>query len=339
MKRITYLLICASLFSYAFAAPQNEMEPPQAIEEELDDFLVESELEEIAQDFKEESSLENDDFFANLEEAAKSVEPIAQAPAVTKTAQPIAQPSAALPKETTTAATPVVKQKKAEVAPVAPKKIAKQSTPVQISFDQVFSGSPIIYSVLFFLSIAAMFIWLYAQTSIRSLNALTKPVISSLRNQLSSNQYDDALALCQQHNNFFCRMVASGILSRAHGIHVISDVMKAEGKRATMGYWQKIALLNDIAIIAPMIGLLGTVLGMFYAFYDLNRSMESIASLFDGLGVSVGTTVAGLIVAILAMILHSLSKYRLTRVLSSVENEANALAILIDQRTFAPQDK
>ena len=50
-----------------------------------------------------------------------------------------------------------------------------------------------------------------------------------------------------------------------------------------------------------MIGLLGTVLGMFYAFYDLNRSMESISALFDGLGVSVGTTVGGLIVAILAL--------------------------------------
>jgi biopolymer transport protein ExbB len=82
-----------------------------------------------------------------------------------------------------------------------------------------------------------------------------------------------------------------------------------------------------------MLGLLGTVLGMFYAFYDVNRSIESISTLFDGLGISVGTTVAGLVVAILALILHSTAKYRLVRTLAQVENEAHHVAALIDDRT------
>ena len=96
--------------------------------------------------------------------------------------------------------------------------------------------------------------------------------------------------------------------------------------RMTISYWQKINLLNDIAIIAPMLGLLGTVLGMFYAFYDLNRSAESISALFDGLGISVGTTVGGLVVAILALMFHAITKYRLTRQLTYVEARAEALA-------------
>ena len=111
------------------------------------------------------------------------------------------------------------------------------------------------------------------------------------------------------------------------------ESMKAEGKRSTIGFWQKLGLLNDIAIVAPMLGLLGTVLGMFYAFYDVNRSIESVTSLFDGLGVSVGTTVAGLIVAILALILHSSAKYRLIRLLSQVESDAHHTTSLIDNYT------
>jgi biopolymer transport protein ExbB/TolQ len=75
-----------------------------------------------------------------------------------------------------------------------------------------------------------------------------------------------------------------------------------------------------------MLGLLGTVTGMFYAFYDLNRSMESLSTLFDGLGISVGTTVAGLIVAILAMLSYTFLKYRLIRSMTAVENEAMQLA-------------
>lgn len=38
------------------------------------------------------------------------------------------------------------------------------------------------------------------------------------------------------------------------------------------------ALLNEIAVIAPMIGLLGTVLGLFFAFYDTNRTSKSLKS-------------------------------------------------------------
>src|SRR5208283_4095219 len=108
------------------------------------------------------------------------------------------------------------------------------------------------------------------------------------------------------------------------------ESMRAEAKRSTVGFWQKIGLLSDIAVIAPMLGLLGTVLGMFYAFYDVNRSIESISTLFDGLGISVGTTVAGLIVAILALILQSTAKYRLVRSLSRVETDAHHVASLID---------
>ena len=108
------------------------------------------------------------------------------------------------------------------------------------------------------------------------------------------------------------------------------ELMKAEGKRASHKLWQRISLLNDVAIIAPMLGLLGTVLGMFYAFYDLNRSMESISALFDGLGISVGTTVGGLIVALIALFFHAMSKHRLMKQLILIESEANTMAHLID---------
>lgn len=103
------------------------------------------------------------------------------------------------------------------------------------------------------------------------------------------------------------------------------ETMRAEGKRCTLPFWQRLGLLNDIAIIAPMLGLLGTVLGMFYAFYDMDRSMTSLSHLFDGLGVSVGTTLAGLCVAIISLALHAIAKYRLVSALCRVEAQAETL--------------
>lgn len=197
-------------------------------------------------------------------------------------------------------------------------------TPDAISIDlmQAFRGSPTIYSILFCLSVCALGIFLYTLGSIQLSTHLAPSLVRQIQHQLMNNQFQEALNLCRTRKTLFPQMLQIAIQSRAHGLPTIVESMKLEGKRSTVFFWQKIGLLNDIAIIAPMLGLLGTVLGMFYAFYDVNRSIESISTLFDGLGISVGTTVAGIIVAIVALILHSIAKYRLVRALAKVENEA-----------------
>lgn len=204
---------------------------------------------------------------------------------------------------------------------------------IRVDLKQAFAGSPVIYSLLIGMSVIGFGIWLFALASLRSTTQITDAQLRNLHNKLGSNQFEEALTLCQQQPNLFSKMIASGIQTRRHGLAIMVETMKSEGKRASVGFWQKIGLLNDIAIIAPMLGLLGTVLGMFYAFYDVNRSIESISSLFDGLGVSVGTTVAGLVVAILALILQSTAKYRLVKALAQLENEAQSMATLIEDRT------
>ncbi len=208
------------------------------------------------------------------------------------------------------------------------KEVAEEikSSGVIIDLGQVFSGSPTIYTVLFLLSAASVGIWSYALLSLRSSEMLPKEQFETLKNQLSARSYETALDTCKNNPTLLFGMVKAAILNRHQGSAAMLEMMKSEGRRLSIAYWQKINLLNDIAIIAPMLGLLGTVLGMFYAFYDLNRSAESISALFDGLGVSVGTTVGGLVVAILALMFHAMTKYRLMKQLTLVEAEAEALA-------------
>ncbi len=212
----------------------------------------------------------------------------------------------------------------------------KTTDTLQINLGQVFAGSPVIYSLLLSLSVLAFFICLYNWISLRG---TSDSFVRKVRQKLLSNQFDEALALCLKNEQLFGRVLSAAISVRKLGLAHMVETMKTEGKRATVGFWQRISLLNDIAIVAPMLGLLGTVLGMFYAFYDLNRSTESVNTLFDGLGISVGTTVAGLVVAIIAMMLHSLAKYRLVRVLTFVEDEAQALAIIMDPKTTFSSEK
>lgn len=207
------------------------------------------------------------------------------------------------------------------------KEVAK--TTFNINFQQVFEGAPVIYSILFLMSMATVFLWFYSLLKLKDAGKPSDSLFKQLKEKLENGQYEEALSFCQGQSNFLSKMVAAGISTRNHGLAMMLESMQTEGKRITTTFWQRLAFLNDIALIAPMLGLLGTVLGMFYAFYDLNRSMESFSILFDGLGISVGTTVAGLIVAILALMLHSIAKYRLVRVLVRVENEAQSLTPFI----------
>jgi len=174
-----------------------------------------------------------------------------------------------------------------------------------LDLSLLFSSAPIIYSALLALSLFALTLWLYTLFSMRP-------------GRMVGAELD------QSH--LLGRIYAAGEVARAQGHKAIVEAMEAEGRRAGATLWQRISLLSDVAMIAPMLGLLGTVMGLFLAFYDLNRTSDDLSSLFDGLGLAIGTTVAGLIVAILAMIFHTTLKMRAVKVLAEVESRAVALA-------------
>jgi biopolymer transport protein ExbB len=211
--------------------------------------------------------------------------------------------------------------------------VSSEKTGIEINLLQVFSASPLIYALLLTLSLSSIAIWLYSMSKLKYQRSVSPTFKAEILDKLQTRNFQEVLAICKDKQSLLTQIIASGVSYHKHGMQAILENMKSEGKRATISSWQRLSLLQDIAIVAPMIGLLGTVLGMFYAFYDLNRSFESIANLFDGFGIAVGTTVAGIGVAILAMILHSIIKFRLVQSLARVENEATALVRVLDDNT------
>lgn len=198
-----------------------------------------------------------------------------------------------------------------------------------IDFKKIFFSSPLIYSFLSLMSISALSIWIYSLITIRGKEMTPGAFSAKIRTLLLNRNYAEAESFCQTDSGLLASLIHVGLTTRNFGPQVMVDSMKSEGKRVSTPLWQRLSLLNDIAIVAPMIGLLGTVIGMFYAFYDVNRSVESINTLFDGLGIAVGTTVFGLIVAILAMLFSTSLKFRLIKTMSQLENESVSLSALI----------
>jgi len=223
-------------------------------------------------------------------------------------------------------------EKNNQTAYVSDIKEEKIVSSITLNLKEVFLASPIIYACLLIMSTGGVVIWLYSLATFRFKEIIPHKMIKDIKHLLVSGHYQDALQQCHDENNLISKIIIAGITSRHLGAEFMINTMKSEGKRATAHLWQRISLLNDIVIIAPMLGLLGTVIGMFYAFYDINRSAESLSALFDGLGIAVGTTVAGLIVAILSMTFSSTLKYRLVKTLGRVENESLSIGNLIQHK-------
>lgn len=205
----------------------------------------------------------------------------------------------------------------------------------EIYFDivKVFQSCPIIYTLLFLMSVVSLTIWLYSLLTLRLSDLMPMNFIAKIRDLFQQKQYDAALAACQKDPSLVSGILAAGLLSRKHGPQVMIESMKSEGRRSCNSLWQRISLLNEIAVVAPMLGLLGTVVGLFFAFYASNRSAETVASIFDGLGIAIGTTVVGLIVSIFSMLFYTTLKFRVVNLITTIENESLSLVCLVD----APQ--
>ena len=107
--------------------------------------------------------------------------------------------------------------------------------------------------------------------------------------------------------------------------------MESEGERGAAALWQKIAYLNNIGVIAPLLGLLGTVWGMIGAFGAIAFDDSNVKGLTMASNVSQAmiTTAAGLVLAIPTLMVYYYLRGRVLTVLSLVEAQASEFVELI----------
>ena len=100
----------------------------------------------------------------------------------------------------------------------------------------------------------------------------------------------------------------------------IRDVVEEEGARQAGILWHRIQYLQDIAVVAPMIGLLGTVLGMLQAFtgFGVDQTAQTL-KLASGVSQAMITTAGGLIVGITCLVVYSLFRGYVNRLVSNLE--------------------
>ncbi|HPJ99838.1 MAG TPA: MotA/TolQ/ExbB proton channel family protein, partial [Candidatus Hydrogenedentes bacterium] len=110
-----------------------------------------------------------------------------------------------------------------------------------------------------------------------------------------------------------------------HDRYVIQEAMESEGERGAAALWQRISYINNVGVIAPLLGLLGTVWGMMRAFGAIafDDAQSRALSMAYSVSMAMITTAAGLLLAIPALLAYYYFRGRVIKIIAEVEAQAS----------------
>jgi len=187
--------------------------------------------------------------------------------------------------------------------------------------------------VLAFLSVIALSLILYYFLNIKQNKLLPENFLENIFLLIREKKYDLVKEKCSKKNNLIASILYVGLSRMKYGNLIIKESMQDEGKRCIDSLQQKLSYLADVAAIAPMVGLLGTVIGMIQAFNVIAFQTGAVKPILLASGISKAmvTTASGLIIAIPSMIFYSFFKGKVQDIIARLENVATELCHLITE--------
>lgn len=186
----------------------------------------------------------------------------------------------------------------------------------------------VVIGVLFILLFVAIYIYFERLFAIKAASKIDSNFMNQIRDNVSSGNIEAAKILCAQTNSPVARLTAKGISRIGSPLEDINTAIENSGRLEVYKLEKNVSVLATIAGAAPMIGFLGTVIGMVMAFHTLATSsgQAEMGTLAEGIYTAMTTTVAGLIVGIIAYMGYNHLVVRTDKVVHAME--ANAVDFL-----------
>jgi|TARA_B100000959_G_scaffold101336_1_gene106957 biopolymer transport protein ExbB len=183
------------------------------------------------------------------------------------------------------------------------------------------TGGTIIMSALGILSIYAVYILFERYSAIKKASKEDENFFNSIKNFVEQKDISAAKTLCQNTDNPIAHMIEKGVDRIDKPMTDISAAIENQGKLEIYKMENNLANLATIAGAAPMIGFLGTVIGMIVAFHEMASAGGNIdvEMLSKGIYTAMVTTVAGLIVGIIAYIAYNYLVTKVEKVIFQME--------------------
>lgn len=171
------------------------------------------------------------------------------------------------------------------------------------------------------LSFLATYIFIERYYVIRKATREDQNFMNRIKDYIHDGKIDAALALCRSTDSPSARMVEKGISKLGRPLQDISTAIENVGKLEISKLEKGFPTLATITGAEPMLGFLGTVIGMVQSFYAMSQAGNNIevSMMSDGIYTALITTVAGLIVGILGFFAYNTLVVRVERVVFNLE--------------------
>ena len=188
-------------------------------------------------------------------------------------------------------------------------------------FEMAAKGGPLMI-VLLILSIIAIYIFGKKWWVIRRAGKIDKDFMMDIRDYIHEGKLKSAITLCTKYDTPVARMVEAGLTRAGKPLSDIQTAVENVGNVEVARLEKGLPYLATISGGAPMIGFLGTVLGMVQAFFNMSNAGNNIVItlLSSGIYTAMITTVGGLIVGILAYFGYNFLSARISSLVYSMES-------------------
>jgi biopolymer transport protein ExbB len=194
-------------------------------------------------------------------------------------------------------------------------------------------GGQIIIGILFVLLVVALYIYFERFFAIKAASKEDKNFMNQIKEAILKGKLEVARDLCRGKNTPTARLIDKGISRIGKPLDDINTAIETAGKLEIYQLEKNVSVLATISGAAPMIGFLGTVIGMILAIHEIANAggQIDIKMLSDGLYTAMTTTVAGLIVGIIAYVTYNHLVVRTNKVVYQMEAKSVEFLDLLNE--------
>ena len=210
--------------------------------------------------------------------------------------------------------------------------VAEEPIPTKSLWDMLWAGGPMLVPI-FVCSFVLLLVVFERTVSLRRGRVLPRPFVKRLLLQLRENQIDrdEALQRCEENSSHVSRVFAAALRKWGRPAVEVEQAILDEGERVSNTLRRYLRVINGVATVSPLMGVLGTGGGMMAAFNAIatTNAMGRPELLAGGISQALLTTAAGLFVAIPALILYLFFVGRVDKLVMDIDARGQDLVNLI----------
>lgn len=184
------------------------------------------------------------------------------------------------------------------------------------------------------LLLVAIFFFVERLIAIRKAGNLDPNFMHHIRDHIVNGNVSAARSFAKNTNNPVARIIDKGIQRIGKPIDIIEDSMENVGKLELYGLERNLSVLSLVYGIAPMLGFLGTIIGMLQLFYNISATGEFTPStIAGGIYTKMITSAAGLIIGMLAYVAYNFLNSQIAKVTNKMEASAAEFMDILQEPT------